>query len=776
MMTCNRLMNKSGYSPIQRVLGYSPRVPGGLLTGGGGDLATLGKLSAGDLAIQNAQDMRLAAARAFHEADCSQSLRNALHAGPRPQREFEAGQLVYFWRKGMERALKDKPMFWRGPARVILTAMPTTVWISYRGCIVKAAPEHLRHANDEEQLSLSGWIDDITKTKEEIEQQPRRGYVDLTLEEIPNEEERQQALPDPEAPRLRLRQKTAADKVIKRSSPDEWRYNPATGELIRIHYNLRRAKFRPTEELAGCPVRLEEIDNWRKSVMKTPDGLMMDEEEDEWNGDGPEPDTLEDWVGRTYFRLKENVEGAAPEFERIVRPRTDEPADRAGMNEEVEGGNEIAPEQEDTQVATGGEDADTRASESRTRSLPEEEDTEDRPSKRMRTEFLEVYLQSLEKAMIAKLKKEVSYKNMTAELKTKFDKAIKREVQNNIDSGAYEILDRSESEHIRRTKPDKIVQSRYVLTEKGIEAEDVEKAEFEGVLISKEGDSSKKAKARHVMKGFSEENSEYLEVTTPQVGRETVLFTLQLLASLKWLPGYLDFTQAFHSGDELQREIYAELPHEGLPGCHPRQLLRLRKCCYGLLDGPFQWFSHLQRILVQELGYEASTTDPCLFLLFGENRRLRGIISVATDDLLHGGDQLHWEKMQWLNKNYKLGKFSQGDGRFVGKEIKMQEDGGILIHQPLYTKEKVKEIPISRDRKSRKFTLCNKEEITQLRGLLGSLAWLSKETRPDLAGRTALLQQSMPQPYIQDLSGRERFGERSFAVSIDRDPDSANTT
>ena len=301
MMTCNRLMNKSGYSPIQRVLGYSPRVPGGLLTGGGGDLATLGKLSAGDLAIQNAQDMRLAAARAFHEADCSQSLRNALHAGPRPRREFEAGQLVYFWRKGMERALKDKPMFWRGPARVILTAMPTTVWISYRGCIVKAAPEHLRHANDEEQLSLSGWIDDITKTKEEIEQQPRRGYVDLTLEEIPNEEERQQALPDPEAPRLRLRQKTAADKVVKRSSPDEWRYNPATGELIRIHYNLRRAKFRPTEELAGCPVRLEEIDNWRKSVMKTPDGLMMDEEEDEWNGDGPEPDTLEDWVGRNLF-------------------------------------------------------------------------------------------------------------------------------------------------------------------------------------------------------------------------------------------------------------------------------------------------------------------------------------------------------------------------------------------------------------------------------------------------------------------------------------------
>ena len=128
--------------------------------------------------------------------------------------------------------------------------------------------------------------------------------------------------------------------------------------------------------------------------------------------------------------------------------------------------------------------------------------------------------------------------------------------------------------------------------------------------MSNEGEAGKKAKARHVMKGFSEENSEYLEVTTPLVSRETMLFSLQILASLGWIPGYLDFAQAFHSGDALQREVYAELPPEGLPGCHPRQLLRLRKCCYGLLDGPFQWFSHLQQILTQELGYEVSVTDP----------------------------------------------------------------------------------------------------------------------------------------------------------------------
>ena len=41
--------------------------------------------------------------------------------------------------------------------------------------------------------------------------------------------------------------------------------------------------------------------------------------------------------------------------------------------------------------------------------------------------------------------------------------------------------------------------------------------------------------------------------------------------------------------------------------------------------------------------------------------------------------------------------------------------------------------------------------MTQLRGLLGGLAWLAKETRPDLAGRVSILQQALPHPYIQDI-------------------------
>lgn len=382
---------------------------------------------------------------------------------------------------------------------------------------------------------------------------------------------------------------------------------------------------------------------------------------------------------------------------------------------------------------------------------PRDEDEMPGPChKRHRANLLDLYLTSVEKVMAAKLKKEVKFNELNQKDKEKFRKALEKEVNNNLRTQAYTIMTPEESEEIRRNSPEKIVKSRFVMTEKNIDEDEIEKANEDGVLLREDGPNSTKAKARHVMKGFSEENSENLETTTPQCGRETVLSVLQLFCSRKWLPGYLDFTQAFHSGDDIQREIYAAQPHDcPLPGYSPRQLLKLLKTCYGLLDGPYAWYQHLKKVLLK-LGYEISAADPCLFYLFDDRRELQGIISVATDDLLHGGGEQHWSNMNWINEHYKLGKFTSGNGRFVGKEIVCRPDGTFLVHQPLYT-QKLQTIPLNTNRKKQKYAYCSDEEVSQLRGLLGGLSWLAKETRPDLSGRVALLQQSMPKPYIQDI-------------------------
>ena len=130
---------------------------------------------------------------------------------------------------------------------------------------------------------------------------------------------------------------------------------------------------------------------------------------------------------------------------------------------------------------------------------------------------------------------------------------------------------------------------------------------------------------------------------------------------------------------------------------------------------------------------------------------ISGIIALATDDMLHGGDQHHLDKMDILRTRYKLGKYTWGTGRFVGKDFILQADGSLVINQAFYVDEAVKPVTISRERKRRRFSPCTEIEITELRALIGSLAWLAKETRCDLAGRVALAQQAFPRPLVRDL-------------------------
>lgn len=115
------------------------------------------------------------------------------------------------------------------------------------------------------------------------------------------------------------------------------------------------------------------------------------------------------------------------------------------------------------------------------------------------------------------------------------------------------------------------------------------------------------------MKGFSEDGAEDREASTPQVTREGTLLVAQLITSHRWKIGFLDFTQAFHSGDAITRTIYATQPREGVPGMKPGQLIKLEKVCYGLVDGPYAWYQHLRKFITTELGYQQSLADPCIF-------------------------------------------------------------------------------------------------------------------------------------------------------------------
>ena len=69
---------------------------------------------------------------------------------------------------------------------------------------------------------------------------------------------------------------------------------------------------------------------------------------------------------------------------------------------------------------------------------------------------------------------------------------------------------------------------------------------------------------------------------------------------------------------------------------------------------------------------------------------------MATDDLLHGGEaELGKDEVA---DNCKFGKFTSGDGRFVGKEIKCRADGSFVASQPLFA-QKIELVPLDKEGK-----------------------------------------------------------------------------
>lgn len=627
--------------------------------------------------------MRKAASIAFQQTECEDALRRAIASGPRPIQNFEIGEPVYFWRVGQGHTRKPAPAYWHGPARVVMTDPPTTLWLSYQGTLVKASPERVRRASEDEQTTLTGWIDDIIQTRQKLEQEPKRSFLDLCQEPLPPAE---------------------------LGEDDDMEYEPSlAGE------EESGQERNPVEGPLLVPRRLTTKTTFASALQ---DGLQADH--------SPRP-------GEPHHP-EEGLHPDHPEVrDQTLQPGQDEHQDLP-----------VLPDLEEEGRGDGYGSSHKREA---------EDEVEEQDTKRLRTEYLEVYMAKVSSLIQSRQRKEVKINEVSKYNRNRFQKATEKEIKNNIQIGAYSPISLEESAQVRQQSPERIMSSRYVYTAKPLEQVDVAAAEMDGLLLEWNTPEPHKAKVRHVMQGYSEHGSDFLNSTTPQVTRDGAMFTTQIIASKRWKLGFLDFTQAFHSGDKGERIIYAEQPHEGVPGLVRGQLLRLHKTCYGLTDGPYAWYSHITKV-IKDLGYEASRADPCLFYPFTNDhgeRKLSGIIAMATDDLLHGGEEEHMKRMEKLKEKYKMGKFQFGNGRFCGKNYTNHPDGSITITQENFVQEKISTIPLTPERRRLRYSKCTAEEISALRALLGSLSWLTKETRPDIAGRVALLQQTLPVPRVRDL-------------------------
>ena len=198
----NRYGNRSGFSPMQRQIGHSLRLPASLLSDDHLDPGLVVQ-SAGD-EMRRVLEIRQAAQEAYMKSQTELAITRAKNARARPCTQYLPGETVYVFRQPRERKRKHamteeshegrKPT-WVGPGVVLAVELPS-LWVSMKGELWKVSVEQCRRATSEEQMAKELLMGELEALREELGRDTqKRTYKDMTEEQGPvveDEDERQQ--------------------------------------------------------------------------------------------------------------------------------------------------------------------------------------------------------------------------------------------------------------------------------------------------------------------------------------------------------------------------------------------------------------------------------------------------------------------------------------------------------------------------------------------------------------------------------------------------------
>jgi hypothetical protein len=221
----NSLISQSGASPYQHVFGRNPKVPHDLLQEEPDVAASDAVMLESPLA--RSQEIRQAARRSVLEAQDSRALRAALHARPRPHKEFKSGDWVYYWRtQKWENGKLIRGGRWHGAA-MVLGRIGRNLVVAHKRSLFRCAPEQLRFATNQEQQVAEFPESELLGIRNLLErgQFPKSQFTDLVSHGNPPEPEIvQQSLHDV-APRAR----TAAEVRDAEHGPETPERPPLPG-------------------------------------------------------------------------------------------------------------------------------------------------------------------------------------------------------------------------------------------------------------------------------------------------------------------------------------------------------------------------------------------------------------------------------------------------------------------------------------------------------------------------------------------------------------------
>lgn len=209
-----------------------------------------------------------------------------------------------------------------------------------------------------------------------------------------------------------------------------------------------------------------------------------------------------------------------------------------------------------------------------------------------------------------------------------------------------------------------------------------------------------------------------------------------------------DASTAYLQSQGISRLLILRPPKPPPPGINSTDLLRAKGSIYGTRDAGRSWWKKLF-CTVQKYGWRMSSIEQALFYLFIEGE-LTGVMATHVDDLFctGAGERFH-ETIKILETEIHL-KVKQNDFRFCGKNVK-RINGHVELDQ-IDAIEGMDYIILKPDRRKLPNAPLTEEEKSDFRGLIGSMGWVTRQTRPDLTVNVSLASQTMGSPKIKDIS------------------------
>ena len=758
----NSLVRKAGFSPSQWVLGRSIRLPADLTDDGEAvRLGTLALSATPSSRFYYKSKLRFSAREAFVKVSNSEALKRAELRQVRPSRgPFPVGTWVFYYDASDQ---TPGPLCWRGVARVIGHEGSHTIWVSHRGIILAVSPEQLSLAFQQE---VEQWTT-LGAEMELLDSQPPAGgtgFIDLRRKpkppaegfpEVEDQEEDQPMLPAQDVAEPPSDAPAGDDELARGEPPagtpgsvPEQPASDATEDLSASSTSMGRIRLE-SERDARRAVKSSAFFKKRDDARRKKQGEERKKYRSELQSPMldpvlvpvPEYDPDVDDYHQARVPKRPTVFPSTPEEEadereaKRLRGADEEPDDAALFAY-------LVVEQEGFLT----HEAKKRFYQSEESYSALGVSIDDFLFGFRRNVFEDKYLAMYEYAMganappanVKKGRKELRLADQPADIREKFTGvggSDDREWQAWISKDACEIVDEATSAQIRSQRPDLVIPTRWVRTNKH---EGLEGKEF-------------LAKSRLVVQGFKDKSLGHYRRDAPTASSIAESICLLVSAHMGFVLISKDVKNAYFSGRSLDREVYLEQPKGGLRGVQPGRLLRARKAIYGFSEAARLFWVALKGHLESD-GWRESRLEPALFYLREpDSKELLGILVTHVDDLEGGVKEEYM--VSAFEKSAKALEFATNHARdfiFRGREIKQHADGHIDVSMRNYAIN-TKRIHIAAARKAQTQSSLTVEEKMLYESAAGELGWLTRQLRCDLAYEHGVAQRSKRSACVGDL-------------------------